>query len=401
MKQYTLPSGWYWVRLKEICKTASGGTPARNVSAYWSGSIPWVKIRDIPGDGFIHDTEEKITNEGLINSNAKIFPCGTILFSIFATIGKVGILCIDAATNQAIAGLTAIDESRVDKMYLFYCLRFVGRVLEIEARGMAQNNVNQRMLRELMVPLPPLTEQRRIVARMEALLGRVREARRLRQQARQDTERLWEAVLAEAFPVYSDETSPKWKWVRLGDVAHRDSVLIRPSQFPERVFEYLGMEQVKPHQWDPPETISVAGVDIKSQTVSFRQGHVLYGKLRPYLNKVVVPLHEGVATTEFIPIVTNSDVLLPEYLAAFLRTPSFVAYASRNTTGSRQPRVRLSAFWDAKIPIVELDEQRAIVSHLSKVHERVKSLKAAQDETERELIQLEQAILEKAFRGEL
>ena len=79
-------------RLGDICKIQSGGTPSRAESAYWdNGSIPWVKISDIK-DKYLNDTEEYITEAGLENSSAKIFPAGTILYTIFATLGEVCIL---------------------------------------------------------------------------------------------------------------------------------------------------------------------------------------------------------------------------------------------------------------------------------------------------------------------
>ena len=102
---YKLPENWCWVKLDNITNITSGGTPSRGNPLYWqNGNIPWVKISDISGK-YVETTEEKITQLGLDNSSAKIFKKGTILYSIFATIGDVAILNVDAATNQAIAGI--------------------------------------------------------------------------------------------------------------------------------------------------------------------------------------------------------------------------------------------------------------------------------------------------------
>jgi len=133
----------------------------------------------------------------------------------------------------------------------------------------------------------------------------------------------------------------------------------------------------------------------------FWPGLVLYGKLRPYLNKVVVPSTEGVASTEFVPIRPDEKTLLPSFLGAFLRSPSFVSYATSNTTGSRQPRIRMDALWNALIPLPPIPEQRRIVAYLDQIQTKVTALKKAQESTEAELHGLEQAILDKAFRGEL
>ena len=102
------------VKLYEICDIKSGGTPSREKREYWSnGEIPWVKIGDFNGK-YIDEVEETITYEGLNNSSAKIIEKGSILFTIFATIGEVAILKFDATTNQAIAGIT-INDSRIEK----------------------------------------------------------------------------------------------------------------------------------------------------------------------------------------------------------------------------------------------------------------------------------------------
>lgn len=130
-----------WVRLGDICNVRSGGTPKRSVSEYWDqGTIPWVKIGDISGK-YIFTTEECISEVGLNSSAAKLFQPGTLLFSIFASIGAVGILTVPAATNQAIAGLE-ITSKMINRDYLFYFLKSSEMGAKQSGRGVAQNNIN-------------------------------------------------------------------------------------------------------------------------------------------------------------------------------------------------------------------------------------------------------------------
>ena len=97
-----LPLGWVESKLKDIFDTTSGGTPNRGVSAYYGGDIPWLKSGEL-NDGIIFSAEEYITNEGLQNSSAKLFPKGSLLIALYgATVGKLGILNFDSTTNQAI-----------------------------------------------------------------------------------------------------------------------------------------------------------------------------------------------------------------------------------------------------------------------------------------------------------
>ena len=155
-------------KLSEICNIQSGGTPSRSCVEYWeNGKIPWVKISDIK-DKELNQTEEFITELGVEKSSAKLFPKGTILYSIFATLGEVCILNIDATTNQAIAGLQLTNESVLPD-YLYYYLVSKKDFVNYIGRGVAQNNINLKILRNMEIPIPNKEEQERIVLRLNKL----------------------------------------------------------------------------------------------------------------------------------------------------------------------------------------------------------------------------------------
>ena len=158
------------VKLGDVCKIQSGGTPSRGNLNYWNnGNIPWVKISDIK-EKYLSRTEEFITQEGLANSSAKIFPKETILYTIFATLGEVSILGIEATTNQAIAGLQIIDEN-ICKDYLYYYLISLKPFVNEIGRGVAQNNINMQILRNFEIPLPSLEEQKAIARKLDKVSG--------------------------------------------------------------------------------------------------------------------------------------------------------------------------------------------------------------------------------------
>ncbi|RGQ35062.1 restriction endonuclease subunit S [[Clostridium] leptum] len=169
---FDIPENWVWTRLDTISSITSGGTPARTNPSFWGGNIPWVKIGDIK-EKYVFSSEEKITVKGLNSSSAKVFPKNTILYTIFATIGTVGILGIEAATNQAVAGITFYGEYCLD--YMYYVLVGLKDILVSKGKGMAQMNINQTILKNTPIPLPPLAEQERIVAKIEELMPLVEE----------------------------------------------------------------------------------------------------------------------------------------------------------------------------------------------------------------------------------
>lgn len=164
-----------WVKLGDLCGVCSGGTPKRSVSEYWNeGSIPWVKISDISGK-FVSSTEELITEAGLKGSSAKLLAPGTLLYSIFASIGAVGILKIPAATNQAIAGLS-IKTDRIERDYLYHFLKSRESLAKSSGRGAAQNNINLTILRGMEVPVPAIGEQKAIVEQLEIIATQIKQA---------------------------------------------------------------------------------------------------------------------------------------------------------------------------------------------------------------------------------
>lgn len=163
------------VKLGDLCSVCSGGTPKRSVSEYWNeGSIPWVKISDISGK-FVSSTEELITEAGLKGSSAKLLAPGTLLYSIFASIGAVGILKIPAATNQAIAGLS-IKTDRIERDYLYHFLKSRESLAKSSGRGAAQNNINLTILRGMEVPVPAIGEQKAIVEQLEIIAAQIKQA---------------------------------------------------------------------------------------------------------------------------------------------------------------------------------------------------------------------------------
>lgn len=194
-------------RLGDVCEIQSGGTPARSNLSYWEGgTIPWVKISDIKGE-YLQITEEFITEEGLQNSSAKIFPKGTILYTIFATLGETCILDIDAATNQAIAGIT-IKSDNVYREYLYYYLVSLKSAVNRLGRGVAQNNINMGILRNLPIPLPPLDEQRKIAAVLDKVSDLI--AKR-----RQQLDKLDKLVKSRFIELFGDPILNQYGWSKV------------------------------------------------------------------------------------------------------------------------------------------------------------------------------------------
>ena len=154
-------------KLSSLVDINIGKTPARKEDSYWGGAHSWVSIADLKGKRFIEFTKEAITDKGIQNSGIKIVPSNTILFSFKLSIGKVAITKKSLFTNEAIASFPIKDSSVVNQEYLYYVLReldFTGS----GDRAVMGKTLNKAKLKELKIPLPPLAEQQKIAAILDA-----------------------------------------------------------------------------------------------------------------------------------------------------------------------------------------------------------------------------------------
>ena len=191
-----IPEEWEVVRIKDFClKITSGGTPSRRKKEYWErGTIPWLKTQELK-DTKIFESEEKITFEGLKNSSAKLFPVNTILIAMYgATVGKLGLLKIEATTNQAICAMV-VNEKITNYLFLFYSLLNNRTKLINLASGAAQQNINQDIIKEFKIPLPPLPEQRAIAKILSDLDSKIE----LNQQMNKTLEAIGQAIFKHWF----------------------------------------------------------------------------------------------------------------------------------------------------------------------------------------------------------
>lgn len=175
-----LPQHWRIGCLKHaLVELISGGTPESNNSAYWADAngVPWVAISDMTKSQFINHTAKSITEEGLRSKGLRVIPAGGLLYSIYASIGKVAVLGLNAATNQAILGLV-INEAVANQQFSRWWLVSLEGWVKTVSSSNTQDNLNAEKVRNLPLAFPSLTEQTQIArfldhetARIDALIG--------------------------------------------------------------------------------------------------------------------------------------------------------------------------------------------------------------------------------------
>jgi type I restriction enzyme S subunit len=189
---FDIPKNWEWCRLGDvITNIKGGGTPSKANSKFWNGNIPWASVKDLKND-FIDFTDDFITEEALNNSSTNLIPKGNIIISTRMGLGKIAFNNIDTCINQ---DLKAIFLNNINSKYFFS----VYKTYSIVGRGMTVDGIRQEDLLSYMFPLPPLEEQKEIVATIEKLFTLCDELESEINQNKTTVQTIMATVLKEAF----------------------------------------------------------------------------------------------------------------------------------------------------------------------------------------------------------
>lgn len=237
-------------------------------------------------------------------------------------------------------------------------------------------------------------------------MARVREARRLRKEALEDAERLWQSVLAETFPRPGQELPEGWRWVRLGEVARVFSGSSAPQgrkyfeqgKYPFVRVQDLGRHGITTELKETKDKVNELAIK-ELRLVKAPKGSIIFPKSGAAIltNTRAILGTEAYIVSHLAAVMPNSDVADVLWVFYWLCNVDMSKYIDNPA----YPSLRLSKVMEILLPLPPLEEQRRIVAHLEAVQERIRALKEAQMATEVELQRLEQAILDKAFRGEL
>lgn len=209
---------WPQSTLGAVAQWGSGGTPQRTNARYFGGDIPWLVIGDL-NDGLVVDAATSITAEGLSKSSAKWVEPGSVLVAMYGSIGKLGIAGRRLTTNQAIAFADPLPGT--SGKYLFWYLKSIRRRLVNAGKGGTQQNISQTVLKQIPIPLPPLSEQHEIVAVVEKQFSRLDDALRGLRSAQHRLKQYRQSAIAAAIGTEATLSVrfPDWRWMTLGAVA--------------------------------------------------------------------------------------------------------------------------------------------------------------------------------------
>lgn len=191
-KSFELPENWEWVRLEEIAQVGTGATPLRTNPKYFApATINWVTSGATSQD-YIHESEQKVAPLALTETNLTVYPPHTLIIAMYGqgkTRGQISELLIDACTNQACAAIQLLDQGESHRRFVKYFFVKSYDDIRLLAAGGAQPNLNLGKIKETVLPLPPVIEQHRIVAKLDQFMilcdqlkARLTQARQLNEQ---------------------------------------------------------------------------------------------------------------------------------------------------------------------------------------------------------------------------
>ena len=414
---YKVPKNWCWTRMENIAQWGSGGTPSRKIPEYYNGDIPWIKTGEL-NDDYIFETEEHITQEAIFHSSAKLFPENTVAIAMYgATIGKVGILGIAATTNQACA--CGVSNLLVNYKYLFYYARSQKDNFIKKGKGGAQPNISQEIIKSHEFPLPPLSEQHRIVDRIESLFAKLDEAKQKAQDALDSFETRKAAILHKAF---TGELTAQWRkehgvGMESWDGLQWGSFIVsieagknwNAEGRPPRADEF-GVVKVSAVTWGEFNEVESKTCTVEEQwneNVQIHEGDFLFSRantLQLVGNCVIVKsISRRLMLSDKILRFKFDKRVIPEYVLHFTRSNLYrnqiEQLASGNQDGMRnvsQKNMKLVEF-----PLPKLEEQAEIVRLLDDLLDKEQQAKEAAEGVLEQIDLIKKAILARAFRGEL
>jgi len=429
-------------QLGDLAETTSGGTPLRNISTYYGDDIPWVKSGEL-NDGIISEVEERITQEGLENSSAKVFPKGTLVIALYgATVGKTGILGLDAASNQAVCAVFPKSDI-VSTEFLFWFLRHKRPEFLGSSFGGAQPNISQKLLRVTEVPVPPknlqeticnflkvverrqngdksidyptlpdeLADVHRIVARIEALAALVAEARSLRREAAEEAKVLLSSRTNQILEEKAG--SGTWKWAFLPDFVASSRHAIKRGPFGSN----LRKEFFVPSGYKIYEQKHAIYGDFTAGSYFVDEGK--FQQLKSFEVKpgdIIISCSGTIGKVAIVPETAEPGIINQALLKLTLETRKIdrrffkIVFESdfikqevaAMSLGSAMKNIgSVKILKKIKFPLPPLEEQQRLVAYLDGLQAQVSALRGLQGESARELDALLPSVLDRAFKGEL
>jgi len=373
-------SKWEMVKLGDIFKITSGGTPLKSKPEYYeNGIIPWVRTGDLK-EKYILKVEGVITEEGLKNSSAKIFPINTVLVAMYgATIGACSILAIKASTNQACAAFFPND--KVDSSYLYYFLNSKRNDFIKMGVGGAQPNISAAILKAVELPLPPLETQKQIAKTLET----ASELLSMRKQQLAELDGLIKSVF---YDMFGDPVTNEKGWIQkflyelLDEIKYGTST---PPIFSDYGYCFIRATNIKFGRIIEEDMKSISENEAKKiSKCKLKAGDIII--VRSGVNTGDTCVIDGKFIGQYagydLILTLNSKLLNPIYFNELINTKFLELVVKPLTRRAAQPHLNAEQTKNLSIILPPLTLQTQFASIVTKIEEQKALVKKVIDETQ-------------------
>ncbi|MCO6466736.1 MAG: restriction endonuclease subunit S [Bradyrhizobiaceae bacterium] len=389
-------SNWKTLSLGEVCDLIGGGTPSKSNKSYYGGHIPWATVRDMSSD-VITTTEHSITSKAVEESSTNLLPAGSVVIATRVGLGKVCMLEHDTAINQDLKGVIPKKNAPLDVRYLFWWLKSVADKIVGAGRGATVQGVKLDFVKTLQIPLPPLPEQRRIVALLDEAFAAIDQAIENTKKNIENAKELFDSYLNEVFT----KKGEGWVERRLGDIANTQygfTTKTASSQTGPKILRITDIQAGEVQWKSVPHCIIPAD---KLDRYSLKSGDIVFARTgattgKSYLIKNPPP---SVFASYLIRLQMKPATVLPEFVELYLQSASYWTQIQSGTTGSAQGGFNASKLSELIVTYpIDREDQLRWVDNLSAVREHCSTLQGIQLDKHALLVELKRSILQSGMQ---
>lgn len=406
---YEVPENWVWVRLGAIAEIVTGGTPSKKQPEYYGGNFPFYKPSDLDQGRLTYDASEYLSEEG--KKVSRIIPKNSTAVCCIGSIGKCGYLMCEGTTNQQIN--SAIPKINSLCLYYYLCTEnFVQNLLSM-ASATTIAIVNKSKMESCAFPLPPLSEQQRIVERIEELFAKLDEAKERLQEVADSFAVRKAGILHKAFTGeltkqwrrengVSDES---WEEKTIGEICSslKYGTSKKSSDDGEVVVLRMGNLQNGEIDWSnlayTSDEEDIKKYLLKSGDVLFNRTNSpeLVGKTSIYRGEI-----PAIYAGYLIKLDYEKNIVVGDYLNYYLNSSKAKEYYMQvKTDGVSQSNINAKKIGEFEIPLPTLPEQDEIVRLIDDLLARERAAQQAAEQALASIDLMKKSILARAFRGEL
>jgi type I restriction enzyme S subunit len=324
-----------------------------------------------------------------------------LIMSCSGTMGKIAIVpngIKQGIINQALLKLTPKDTLLPVFLKLWMDSPNFQQQIEAMSQGAAiKNMASVKILKEIKVPVPKVSEQQRIVAILDQAFADIEKARANAEKNLKNARELFDSYLNQVF----SQRGEGWVERLMPDICEITSSLVDPREQKYLVYPHVGAGNIASKTGALLNVKSAEEEGLVSGKFVFDSSMVLYSKIRPYLMKVCRPDFEGLCSADIYPLKPNAEIINRDFLFYMLLTDVFTSYAIAGSARAGMPKVNRTHLFDFAVWLPSVDEQKQFVDQLNVSAEQTRKLKAIYEQKLASLDELKKSLLQKAFSGEL